>query len=213
MPCLLCISEYDGEFFEGHPHGYGTWYGEDGTVFKGQFRYGRSSGKATYSKPNGDKLEGDFLNLRPHGSIVFTKARIDEEESSSNVKLGHKTAYHNEKTEKERSRNSKFDKGPLSSELPTPTPGNIIRIEGEFRNGMAHGNVQLWYRSSDGKLIRIEGVFRMGMPHGYFRFIDEDDSTLTEVKYLNGVPLENVHGRPNLKSKPYLFMIPEKIVL
>jgi len=205
--------EYDGEFFEGHPHGYGTWYGEDGTVFKGQFRYGRSSGKATYSKPNGDKLEGDFLNLRPHGSIVFTKARKDEDESSSNLKFEHKTVYHSEKTEKERSRNSKFDKGSLSSESLTPTSGNIIRIEGEFRNGMAHGNVQLWYRSSEGKVIRIEGVFRMGMPHGYFRFIDEDDTTLTEVKYLNGVPLENVHGRPNLKSKPYLFMIPEKIVL
>ena len=208
------ISEYDGEFFEGHPHGYGTWYGEDGTVFKGQFRYGRSSGKAIYSKPNGDKVEGDFLNLRPHGSIVFTKSIINDDDESSKIEtFEHKTAYHNERKEKERTSSSKYEKGVLSSDSVIRKSGDIIRIEGEFRNGMAHGNVQLWYRSSDGKLIRIEGVFRMGMPHGYFRFIDEDDSTLTEVKYLNGVPLENVHGRPNLKSKPYLFMIPEKIVL
>ena len=71
---MLELLEYDGEFSEGHPHGYGTWYGEDGSVFKGQFRYGRSSGKAVHIRPNGDKLEGDFLNLRPHGIIVFTKA-------------------------------------------------------------------------------------------------------------------------------------------
>jgi len=206
--------EYDGEFHEGHPHGYGTWYGKDGTVFKGQFRYGRSSGKATYSKPNGDKLEGDFLNLRPHGSIVFTKASInDEDDSSMNEKFEHKTAYHNEQKEKERTSNTKYDKVSLSSDSVIRNTGKIIRIEGEFRNGMAHGNVKLWYQSSDGKVITIEGVFRMGMPHGYFRFVDEDDSILTEVKYLNGQPLENVHGRPNLKSKPYLYMIPGKIVL
>lgn len=206
--------EYDGEFLEGHPHGYGTWYGEDGTVFKGQFRYGRSSGKAIYLKPNGDKLEGDFLNLRPHGTIIFTKAsNSEEEESPINGSYDHKTAYHNEPREKERKGNSKFDKKSLSSDSVMRDTGKIIRIEGEFRNGMAHGKVNLWYRSPDAKTVRIEGVFRMGMPHGYFRFVNEDDTILTEVKYLNGAPLENVHGRPNLKSKPYLFMIPRKIVL
>ena len=183
-------------------------------MFKGQFRYGRSSGKAIYLKPNGDKLEGDFLNLRPHGTITFTKASVsDEEDSPINESLDYKTAYHNEPRETERNNNSKFGKRPLSSDSVIRNKGNIIRIEGEFRNGMAHGNMKLWYRSPDGKVIRIEGVFRMGLPHGYFRFVNEDETVLTEVKYLNGAPLENVHGRPNLKSKPYLFMIPGKIVL
>ena len=154
------------------------------------------------------------MNLRPHGTITFTKASVsDEEDSPTNESYDYKTAYHNEPRETERNNNSKFGKRPLSSDSVIRNKGNIIRIEGEFRNGMAHGNMKLWYRSPDGKVIRIEGVFRMGLPHGYFRFVNEDETVLTEVKYLNGAPLENVHGRPNLKSKPYLFMIPGKIVL
>ena len=77
---------------------------------------------------------------------------------------------------------------------------------------MAHGSLQLWYHNPDGKLIKIEGVYRMGQPHGYFRFMNEDDGILTEAKYLNGEPLENVNLRQNLKSKQsYLFKIPRKI--
>merc|ERR1719412_1479787 len=208
--------EYDGEFSEGHPHGYGTWFGEDGTVFKGQFRYGRSSGKAICLKPNGDRIEGDFLNLRPHGSIVFTKAIFgDEKEKHRNGNKEHKTDYTNTEGSKiVKENNSPFGKKNLPLDSVIRNTGKISRIEGEFRNGMAHGNLKLWYRSStDGKLIRIDGVFRMGQPHGYFRFVNEDDTILTEAKYLNGVSLENVHGRLNLKSKPYLFMIPQKIIL
>ena len=78
---------------------------------------------------------------------------------------------------------------------------------------MAHGKVKLWYQGSDGKVIKIEGIFRMGQPHGYFTFMNEDDTILAENKYLNGEPLENVHGRSNAKSKPHLLKIPNKVVL
>lgn len=211
----MYVLEYDGEFSEGHPHGYGTWFGDDGTVFKGQFRYGRSSGKAICLKPNGDKVEGDFLNLRPHGSIVYTKAVFGDEKNlplnrSNEYKDSHKN---NEGKGNEKENKPQFGNKSLPSDSVIRSTGKVVRIEGEFRNGMAHGDLKLLYRSSDGILIRIEGVYRMGQPHGYFRFVDEDDTTLTEAKYLNGVPLENVHGRPNLKSKSYLFMIPTKIVL
>ena len=167
-------------------------------------------------KPNGDKIEGDFLNLRPHGSIVFTKAVFgDEIDLPYNGNKELKSEYTNtEGKGNGKENNSQFLKKLLPLDSVIRNTGKIIRIEGEFRNGMAHGNLKLWYRSStDGKLIRIDGVFRMGQPHGYFRFVNEDDTILTEAKYLNGVPLENVHGRSNLKSKPYLFMIPTKIVL
>ena len=207
------LVEYDGEFFGGHPHGYGTWYGEDGTVFKGQFRYGRSNGKAVHIKPNGDKLEGDFLNLRPHGSIVFTDA------SNVGVKVlqlsgsnDHKGTSNPDGKENDKDA-SKIDKSTLTSDSVIRGTGKVIRIEGEFRNGMAHGKLKLWYLGKDGNMIKIEGIFRMGQPHGYFTFMNEDDTILTEAKYLNGERLENVYGRPNIKSKPRLFKIPRKIVL
>lgn len=207
--------EYDGEFSEGHPHGYGTWYGEDGAVFKGQFRYGRSSGKATHVKPNGDKIEGDFLNLRPHGKIVLTKATKNiKQDVTLNGSKSQKAAFSFEENRSSQDNTSSNKKIELPSDSVTRNNGNINRIEGEFRNGMAHGSLQLWYHNPDGKLIKIEGVYRMGQPHGYFRFMNEDDGILTEAKYLNGEPLENVNLRQNLKSKQsYLFKIPRKIVL
>merc|ERR1712018_1106240 len=130
--------EYDGEFSEGHPHGYGTWYGEDGTVFKGQFRYGRSSGKAIYLKPNGDKIEGDFLNLRPHGTIVFTKAISREDGLSLNKNTENKSAYKTGGKESGKENTSTFDRKSLPSDSVVRNAGKIFRIEGEFRNGMAH---------------------------------------------------------------------------
>ena len=213
--CILCIAEYDGEFSEGHPHGYGTWYGEDGAVFKGQFRYGRSSGKATYVKPNGDKIEGDFLNLRPHGKIVLTKATKNiKQDVTLNGRKSPKAAFNFEENRSSQDNTSSNKKIDLPSDSVTRNNGNINRIEGEFRNGMAHGSLQLWYHNPDGKLIKIEGVYRMGQPHGYFRFMNEEDGILTEAKYLNGEPLENLNLRQNLKSKQlYLFKIPRKIVL
>jgi len=207
--------EYDGEFSEGHPHGYGTWYGEDGAVFKGQFRYGRSSGKATYVKPNGDKIEGDFLNLRPHGKIVLTKATKNVKlDVSLNGSKSPKATFNFEENRSSQDNTSSNKKLDSPSDSVTRNNGNINRIEGEFRNGMAHGSLQLWYHNPDGKLIKIEGVYRMGQPHGYFRFMNEEDGILTEAKYLNGEPLENLNPRQNLKSKQlYLFKIPRKIVL
>lgn len=216
------ILEYDGEFLEGHPHGYGTWYGADGTVFKGQFRYGRSNGKAINLKPNGDKIEGEFLNLRPHGNIVLTKAIMnrDEKDLSSKGKGG-KEVEHKQRVTDNVDINaslmvnkSALASDPLVRNNKRQTPkGKIHKIEGDFRSGMAHGNINMWYHNPEEKLIQIEGVYRMGEPHGYFRFVDENATVLTEAKYLNGEPLESVNGRSNIKSKPYLFKVPRKIIL
>ena len=57
----------------------------------------------------------------------------------------------------------------------------ITRIDGEFRHGMPHGEVTVWYgkdnsgTESESGLkngVRIEGTFRMGRPHGHARVVD-----------------------------------------
>merc|ERR1712096_420577 len=143
-----------------------------GTIFEGEFRYGRSGGRAIHIKANGDKIEGDFLNLRPHGYIVFT-SNDGKKDASLDVNNDRKEKSNHEDNEKINESPS-HDKSNIPPDSISNGLGKVIRIEGDFRNGMAHGKLILWYRSIDGKIIKIEGIFRMGQPHGYFTFMNED---------------------------------------
>ena len=77
----------------------------------------------------------------------------------------------------------------------------MTRIEGEFRHGMPHGEVTVWYGkdksgSSESGLkngVRIEGTFRMGRPHGHARVVDlssENEKVIFDGKFLNGRPMD-----------------------
>ena len=142
-------AEYEGEFFEGVPHGQGTWFGQDGTVYEGRFRYGRPSGRAVVVRPDGEKVEGEFLDMRGHGNLTMDRRGAD---------------------------------GGV---------GGVVRVEGQFRHGMAHGKVRLWCRVRD-DVIKVEGTYRMGLPHGSVRFVEDGDDgvVLGEQKFLHGRPLE-----------------------
>jgi len=45
---------YDGEWFGGFRHGYGTMKWNDGSTYRGQWSFGKASGKGVFSFPNGD---------------------------------------------------------------------------------------------------------------------------------------------------------------
>ena len=63
------MAQYDGEFdAAGRPHGRGTLFQSDGTVFRGRFEHGSRHGRGTLLAPDGavvsgvwraDALEGD----------------------------------------------------------------------------------------------------------------------------------------------------------
>ena len=77
--------EYEGEFFDGLPHGQGTWFGADGSILKGQFRMGHSEGPGILVKSHlkiiyilssvlgnleglVDYIEGKGIFLSPRGN-------------------------------------------------------------------------------------------------------------------------------------------------
>jgi len=186
--------EYDGEFFEGVPHGVGTWYGADGSMYQGKFVYGRSSGQATMITANGDQVEGEFLDMKAHGNVVMT---------SSSTKNRNKQRTIVQKPE-------------VVDDEGTPTltgngGGQIVKLQGQFRHGMAHGKLTLWYKDPFRKLndpaegggpsadvgtptssARIDATFRMGLPHGTVKISDpKGGEPMGEVKFLCGRPLLN----------------------
>jgi len=199
--------EYNGEFFEGVPHGVGTWYGADGSMYDGKFVYGRSSGQATMIMANGDHVEGEFLDMKAHGNVVMT--------SSSTTKNRNKQRTI-QKPEAEVE-----DGGTPSSTGNGGGRGQIVRVEGQFRHGMAHGKLTLWYKDPffirklkevpegvgpDGSLpptssARIDATFRMGLPHGTVKISDPNGGEpMGEVKFLCGRPLLN-EGSPAIKQR------------
>jgi len=165
--------EYHGDFYDGVPHGNGTWYGGDGSVYVGSFRYGRSSGQGVMTYRSGETIVGEFLDMKPHGRVVYEAATSD----TDSIPHGDSTL-----TDKN---------APLT-------------VKGQFRHGMAHGNIVILYQvsgeleeeESESETVVIEGTFRMGLPHGIFKISretsedeEEEDSTIAEAKFLYGRPL------------------------
>ena len=50
------ISEYEGDFLDGQPHGEGIWYGSRGEIIEGEFRDGLANGHAVMKTKNGVKV-------------------------------------------------------------------------------------------------------------------------------------------------------------
>ena len=68
----------------------------------------------------------------------------------------------------------------------------MTRIEGEFRHGLPHGEVTVWY-GKDQTRIRVEGTFRMGRIHGHAKVVDVssgNEKVIYDGKFLNGRPLD-----------------------
>ena len=68
----------------------------------------------------------------------------------------------------------------------------MTRIEGEFRHGLPHGEVTVWY-GKDQTRIRVEGTFRMGRIHGHAKVVDAssgNEKVIYDGKFLNGRPLD-----------------------
>lgn len=178
--------EYRGEFYEGVPHGNGTWYGGDGSMYVGNFRYGRSSGEAVMTYATGDKLAGQFLDMRPHGKVVFMAAGLtnfvgDTQPRGKVVNMkgqfrhgmahGHVIIRYQENPPQDSDQGSEPNEEAAAHQDLTST----IVIEGPFRMGLPHGVIKVRQSSNlsivsedefdveEGDLV-AEGKFHYGRP-------------------------------------------------
>ena len=136
------MAQYDGEFdAAGRPHGRGTLFQSDGTVFRGRFEHGSRHGRGTLLAPDGavvsgvwraDALEGDARRDLPDGLWQECRHRSGEA-------LGNGWQY-----------------GPTGAVLYT----------GPLRNWLPHGRGGvLWLRAA-GVAGSVDGALRGSWEHG-----------------------------------------------
>ena len=70
---------YVGEYYEGEPHGQGT-FTYAGRKYVGEWKHGKQHGQGTYTYPNGDKYVGEWKRGKKHGQGIFTyiSGKIEE---------------------------------------------------------------------------------------------------------------------------------------
>ena len=65
---------YQGEIYEGKPHGRGIRTWANGNRYEGDFDQGKRHGRGVFTWSNGDRYEGDFNKDWRHGKGILTEA-------------------------------------------------------------------------------------------------------------------------------------------
>ena len=76
------LSSYEGETFNGKPHGKGKCtYMDNGLVYEGDFINGKPHGKGKITFSNGDVYIGDFLESKFHGKgkMIYADGTVEEQ--------------------------------------------------------------------------------------------------------------------------------------
>jgi len=58
------MTEYEGSFEEGKPHGEGVWRGKDGATLNIAFNRGQPVGRGVLTTSSGDSIHGAFIRGR-----------------------------------------------------------------------------------------------------------------------------------------------------
>ena len=69
-----CI-EYDGEWINDQPHGYGIFYYDDHCIYEGQWVHGERDGTGRFVYANGNYFIGHFKNGYREGKGVLLNAQ------------------------------------------------------------------------------------------------------------------------------------------
>lgn len=198
--CGLRYDFGDGRYYvgsvdeSGRPNGRGLFFNSSGSLeYDGEFLNGLPHGQGTWFGADGSVLKGQFKEGHSDGPAQLTIKNGDVFEGDFlDLKPHGNVEYIRHFSEDDES--DQDDQEP-----------KITRIVGEFRYGMPHGSVTVWYGKGDPRMnssmelkngIKIEGTFRMGRPHGHARIVDlsENEKVLYDGKFLNGRPLDVAEG-------------------
>jgi len=211
LQIVVCLTyNYgDGSYYVGEvddfglPSGTGKFYNTSGNLeYDGDWHAGTPDGNGTWYGGDGSVYVGSFRYGRSSGPAVMTYASGD---IATGDFLDMRPHGH-----------VQFRAAPdNANSADTAQPEKILTIKGQFRHGMAHGDVKILYmvpqvipvsrdptttmQSTTVGVIRtkvvIEGTFRMGLPHGVITVrkhrpdseIKEDkNSLIAEGKFLYG---------------------------
>ena len=120
---------YVGEYYEGEPHGQGT-FTYAGRKYVGEWKHGKQHGQGTYTYPNGDKYVGEWKKGKYYGKGTYIYSNGDKY-----VGKWKKRKYN--KPDNQRGRNG----------MGIYTYANGDKYIGEWKKGLRHGKGIFTYAS------------------------------------------------------------------
>ncbi|KAG7399606.1 hypothetical protein PHYBOEH_008394 [Phytophthora boehmeriae] len=171
-------ARYDGEWKNGLPHGYGelVFDAARNIRYEGQFVEGKRAGRGHMHYADGSVYAGDWRDDVKCGQGVMTWMTVDE---SENV-----TPIERYDGEWENDCQQGFGRhvwlvslnsiatpvSPSKISSPSGSPHDKNWYEGEFRDGLRHGNGIFYYANG----ARFEGEWKTNVKEGYGLFFYED---------------------------------------
>src|SRR6185436_17170323 len=150
---------YEGEFLKGLRHGTGTIVNDAGFSYTGQWAYGEESGKGTAVYTNGARYEGEFKAGKREGQGRATDAdgsiregEWQDDELNGKCRI-HEALGHDWQ--------GTCVVGRLSGQGRSEDPADGSAYEGEFQEGLYHGQGRL---TAEGYVY--EGAFALGRKNG-----------------------------------------------
>ncbi len=159
-------TSYEGSFVEGEMEGQGLKRWPDGSTCSGTFHLGEIEGHGVQILSSGEKYEGGWLQNRRHGQgeltyangDVYTGAFRNHKPNGAGVMVltvGGNEAY--------------LETGPPTTD--TASPEGSCRLEGNWQNGLLHGDGSCEYYLHEHGLAEVleekyVGSFREGKRHG-----------------------------------------------
>jgi hypothetical protein len=154
-----------GEYKNGLKHGFVKSLCPDGSSLEGAFTNGVLTGKSVDTGPDGDRWEWDFRDALFNGKGTHTLAKLPNYKYQGEFK---DSKYHGQGVQSfpdGEKRVGEFIENQILKGLATYP--NKTKYEGEFKNGMPHGNGRFTYEFG----TTYTGEFENGSFHGAGRLI------------------------------------------
>ncbi|QTA93163.1 ARPP-1 family domain-containing protein [Desulfonema magnum] len=152
--------KYQGRLRNGWPHGEGTWTLPDGSECTGLFKMGRSQRWTAIISPDGRKYEGEAKVTFPDGTKYTGQFRNGMFHGHGLIKYWNVAVQ--EQNDPYQDFDIDIDLDLFSSDEEECPKSRLESYEGQFRNGMPHGNGTETF--SDGS--EWTGQFKYRVPYG-----------------------------------------------
>jgi len=173
-------SEYEGEWLNDKPHGYGVMRYADGNQYFGNFMDGKRSGSGKMLWENGSRYEGTWLLDQPEGKGTFwyPNGAVYTGDFKAGIKHGVGNYVYADGTEYSGTWNTGVPRGEGTMLFPD---GAVY--QGQFSNGQPHGSGSYTFTNGDkyngqwnngqmsgkGTMHYVDGASYTGQFHNGFR--------------------------------------------
>lgn len=173
---------YVGEYRDGKPQGKGKiYYNDDRVSYEGQFNDGMLQGQGIMVWQNGDRYEGKWENdhMNGQGTYIWSSGKKYVGQWVNDSRTGKGIVYYSDGSRFEGYFANGIREGAGVEYYPNAGPGDIVKREGEWKNGERYGFFREYYYSGG----RWSGRYVNGKKSGDWYYKHPDGSIADKKKY------------------------------